>query len=130
MRPKIKLLKFKEYGKIAEIKQDIVSVTGMSNCMNGQMVQLGESTLGFIVGFDQEYVLVLKANVGGAIKPGDPVISTIDDFRVPVGDAFIGRTVNALGVPTDGLGVIRESEMSPIFNKARTVLERVPLDEV
>ncbi len=130
MRPKIGLLKFKEYGKIAEIKQDVVSVTGMANCMNGQMVQLGESTLGFIVGFDQDYVLVLKANIGGNIKPGDPVVSAIDDFKVPVGDAFIGRMVNALCHPTDGGGVIRESAMSPIFNKARTVLERVPLDEV
>ncbi len=129
-RKKIELLRFREYGKVAEIKQDVVSVTGMSNCMNGQLVKIGESTYGFIVGFDQDYVLVLKANVGGHIKPGDPVMSTIDDFKVPVGDAFIGRKVNALCQPTDGGGVIRESAMSPIFNKARTVLERVPLDQV
>ena len=129
-RKKIELLRFREYGKVAEIKQDVVSVTGMSNCMNGQLVKIGESTYGFIVGFDQDYVLVLKANVGGHIKPGDPVMSTIDDFKVPVGDAFIGRKVNALCQPTDGGGVIRESALSPIFNKARTVLERVPLDQV
>ena len=123
-------LKFKEYGTVAEIKQDVISVVGMANCMNGQMVELGESSLGFIVGFDQEYVLVLKISQGGHIKPGDRVTSTIDDFKVPVGENFIGRQVSALCTPTDGGGVIRESAMSPIFNKARSVLERVPLDEV
>ena len=130
MQLKASFLKFKEYGVIAEIKQDVVSVTGMSNCMNGQLVELGDSTHGLIVGFDENYVLILKANVGGAIKPGDKVISTIDDFKIPVGEAFIGRHVNAMCSPKDGGGAIREAAMYPIFGKAPSVLERVPLKEV
>ena len=130
MALKINLLKLTEHGQVAEIRQDVVNVTGLTNCMNGQLVKIGENTQGVIVGFDPDYVLVLVVKEGKPIKPGDAVVSTIDEFRVPVGDAFLGRRVNALGKPIDGSGPIKETKLAPIFAKAPTVLERVPLAEV
>lgn len=130
MALKINLLKLKEHGTVAEIRQDVVNVTGLTNCMNGQLVTIGESSKGTIVGFDPDYVLVLVVEEGAPIKPGDKVVTTLDEFRVPVGDGFLGRCVNALGKPIDGKGPIRENGTHTIFSKAPGVLERTPLNEV
>lgn len=130
MALKIDLLKLKEHGVVAEIRQDVVHVTGLTNCMNGQLVNIGGASQGVIVGFDADYVLVLLVNEGAPIKPGDEVITTMDEFRVSVGDNFIGRRVNALARPIDGKGPIKADKTNTIFTKAPSVLERTPLDEV
>ena len=110
--PRINLLTLKEHGTVAEVRQDVVSITGLTNCMNGQLVRIGESTKGIIVGFDPDYVLVLAVQGQESIKPGDRVITTIDEFKVPVGEQFIGRRLNALAQPKDGKGAIREGRAS------------------
>ncbi len=130
MALKVNFLQLKEHGTVAEIRQDVVNVTGLTNCMNGQLVHIGSGSKGVIVGFDLNYVLVLVVQSRVPIKPGDEVITTLDEFRVPVGEAFIGRKVNAMGQPTDGKGPIRETMTYPIFNKAPGVLERIPLKDV
>ena len=109
---KIDFLKLKEHGVVAEIRQDVIHVTGLTNCMNGQLVNIGQSACGVIVGFDPNYVLVLLVEEGSPIKPGDEVVTTLDEFRIPVGDAFIGRKVNALAKPFDGGGPIKASMAS------------------
>jgi len=130
MALKINLLQLRENGRVAEVRQDVVRVSGLTNCMNGQLVQLGESMRGVVIGFDSSYVLVLLVNEGAPIKPGDKAVTAIDDFKVPVGDNFIGRQVNALGEPIDGGGPIRPTMSYPIFGQAPGVLERIPLTQV
>ena len=126
----LNLLKLREFGTIAEIRQDVISVTGLSNCMNGQLVLISDCAKGVIVGFDPDYVLVLIVQMHGKVKPGDKVTTTMDEFRIPVGDGLIGRRVNALGEPIDGQGIVKEDASYPIFSTAPTVLEREPLNEV
>lgn len=126
----LNLLKLKEFGTVSEIRQDVVSVTGLSNCMNGQLVLIEDKARGVIVGFDPDYVLVLIVKARGKVKPGDKVTTTLDAFKVPVGMGFLGRRVNALAEPIDGQGAIKEDDVFPIFNTAPTVLQREPLDEV
>ncbi len=130
MALKLDLIKVKENGSVVEVRQDVVHVVGLTNCMNGQLVRIGSDSEGVILGFDGDYVLVLLVRSGHPIKPGDQVSTPIDDFKVPVGDEFVGRRVNALCKPIDGEGPIRESAMYPIFMKAPGVLERIPLTEV
>lgn len=130
MTLKINVLKLKEHGKVAEVKQDVVHVTGLTNCMNGQLVRIGESAKGVILGFDEDYVLVLLVKAGAPIKPGDQVLTDIDDFKVPVGESFLGRRVNALCEPIDNGGPIREAMMHSIFTVAPGVLARNPLCDV
>ncbi len=128
---KINLLQLKEHGKIAEIKEDVVHITGLTNCMYGQLVTLGgDRAQGVIVGFDPDYVCALTISQSAPIKPGDSATTMIEDFKVPVGSAFLGRRVNALGTPIDGGPAVRQEAFYPVFNQAPSVLERVPLDEV
>ena len=129
MALKINLVQLKEHGTVAEVKQDIVHVTGLSNCMNGQLVQFSEGTEGVIVGFNEDYSLVLLLREAGSIKPGDRASSAIETFCVPVGENFIGRHVSALCDPIDNKGPIIASKKYPIFGQAPAVLDRVPLVE-
>ncbi len=128
---KINLMQLKEHGAVAEVKQDIVHVTGLSNCMSGQLVRFGDSmsTHGVVIGFDAQYALVLIVKEGGMIKPGDSANSSIETFTVPVGEEYLGRHVNALAEPVDGKATIHPAKTYPIFGQAASVLDRVPLTE-
>lgn len=119
----------KEYGVVSEIKQGIAHVTGLTNCMNGQLVHFDGGSQGTIVGFDNGYELVMIVKEGAKLKPGDKLYSTIESCTVPVGDQFLGRMVNGLGEPVDGLGPIKSDRRQPIFNQSPSVLERTPLKE-
>jgi F-type H+-transporting ATPase subunit alpha len=126
---KISPLQVKEYGVVAEIKQDIAHITGLTNCMNGQLVHFEGGSQGTIVGFDSGYELVMIVKEGSKIKPGDKLYSTIERCTVPVGEQFLGRMVNGLAEPTDGMGPIKADGRYPIFNESPSVLERTPLKE-
>jgi len=126
---KISPLQLKEYGVVSEIKQGIAHVTGLTNCMNGQLVHFEGGSQGTIVGFDNGYELIMIVKEGAKIKPGDKLYSTIESCTVPVGDQFLGRMVNGLGEPVDGLGPIKADKRQPIFNQSPSVLERTPLKE-
>ncbi|MBM4142710.1 MAG: F0F1 ATP synthase subunit alpha [Lentisphaerae bacterium] len=128
---KIDVLKLIEHGAVVEIRQDVINVQGLTNCMNGQLVEIGENAgRGVIVGYVPDHVLVLLVKQTGPIKPGDRVRSSMDEFRVPVGEAFIGRRVSALAEPTDGGPPIRKTATQPIFGTAPSVMQRIPLTEV
>ena len=129
MSPRINVLRMKEHGTVAEIRQDVVHVVGLTNCMNGQLVRIGDSVDGVILGFDRDYVLVLLVDDAGGVKPGDKVLTQLDEFLVPVGEQFLSRRVSALGQATDGGPPIREDAKYPIFGVAPGVLERIPLAE-
>lgn len=126
---KISPIQLKEYGVVSEIKQDIAHVVGLTNCMNGQMVHFEGGSLGVLVGFENGYELVMVVKEGAKIKPGDKLFSTIEACTVPVGDNFLGRMVNGLAEPTDGLGPVKTDRYYPIFGSAPSVLERTPLKE-
>ncbi|MDA0578358.1 MAG: F0F1 ATP synthase subunit alpha [Verrucomicrobia bacterium] len=129
MAAKINLLRMKEHGTVAEIRQDVVHVVGLTNCLNGQLVRIGDIVDGVVLGFDPDYVLVLLMDAATGVKPGDKVVSTMAEFKIPVGMEFMGRRVSALCKPIDSAGPIREDARYPIFGVAPSVLERVPLGE-
>jgi len=126
---KISPIQIKEYGVIAEIKQDIAHIVGLTNCMNGQLVHFDGGSQGVIVGFDGTYELAMVVKEGQKLKPGDRVFSTINSCTVPVGEAFLGRIVTGLAEPADGNGPIRADMRYPVFGTAPAVLERTPLKE-
>jgi F-type H+-transporting ATPase subunit alpha len=129
MAIKITPIQMKEYGVVAEIKQDIAHIKGLTNCMNGQLVHFEGGSQGVIVGFDGEYELAMIVKEAAKTKPGDKLYSTIESCTVPVGEGFLGRVVNGLAEPTDGNGPVKAVKRYPIFGQAPPVLERSPLKE-
>jgi F-type H+/Na+-transporting ATPase subunit alpha len=129
MAIRINPLQMREYGVVAEIKQDIAHITGLTNCMNGQLVHFSDGSQGVIVGFDGDYELAMIVKEGQKVKPGDRLYSTIETCTVGVGEEFLGRRVNGLGEPVDGKGPVKIDMRYPIFAPAPAVLERTPLKE-
>lgn len=123
-------LDLKEYGEVKEIKNFIVKVSGLDNCMNSQIVHFGYDTEGMVVGFDEDYASILIIKSKGEIKPGDKVFSRIETFKLPVGDEFIGRVINAICEPQDAKGKIAPQDYYPVFNRATAVLDRSPIEDI
>ncbi len=117
-------LQYKEYGVVRKIRGCIVTVTGLENCINGQLVRFGFGTEGTIIGFDEEETHVLLVKEKESIKTGDAAIMTLEPFNTPVGKNFVGRVVNVLGEPMDNLGPLAPDAYFPIFADSPSVMQR------
>ena len=128
-------IQIQEVGKIKEIKKSIAKITGLSRCMIGQLIHLTDNAKGIVVGFASGEVVTFLLGKIEEVKVGDSAYSNMEPFTIPVGEAFLGRLVNALAEPIDGKGPIQTSDQEhnlksgryPVFRKAPGVLQRVPL---
>jgi len=120
-------LRYTEVGRVKSIRGCIVVVSGLKSCINGQIINFGFGTQGMVLGFTEEETHVLLIKESERIKTGDEVRASLEPFNIPVGNAFVGRIVNSLCEPIDGLGDIESSAYNPIFPSAPAILERQPL---
>ncbi len=120
-------LRYTEIGYVKSIRGCIIVVGGFKNCINGQLIEFGFGTNGIIIGFNEHEAQVLVLKLVTEIKTGDDARASLEPFNVPAGKNFIGRIVNSLGEPMDGLGPIKEDAFYPIFPPAPAILERQPL---
>ncbi len=123
------MLQAKETGRVLEIKQTIAKVAGLSTCLYGQKVNFQNDVSGMVMGFNSHEVSVLLLLGKETIRAGDPAYSLFEIFDVPVGEAFLGRIVNALCEPLDNKGPIPHSVRRPVFGEAVPVLERKPVEQ-
>lgn len=121
-------LRYTEEGVVRVIRGCIVIVEGFKNCINGQVIRFGYGTMGIIVGFDEREAQVLIVRQAVNLKTGDKALASLEPFNTPVGSKFIGRIINPLGEPKDGLGTLHHDEMRPIFVDAPSILQRKVLD--
>jgi len=117
-------LRYTEVGYVKSIRGCIVVVVGFKSCINGQLIHFGFGTMGIILGFNEAEAQVLIVKQTESIRTGDEVRASLEAFTVPVGNNFIGRIVNPLCEPFDGLGAIKEDAYCPIFPPAPSILER------
>ena len=126
-----------ETGTVLTVGDGIARVHGLSRAMAGELVEFVGSTMEGASATLYGLVLNLEAdNVGCAIfgdtsviKEGDTVKRTGRIMEVPVGEAVIGRTVNALGIPIDGKGPIESKHRGRVEVKAPGILQRQPVTE-
>ncbi len=126
----IESVSISEVGRVKEIRQSIVKVEGLPNCMLGQLVTFANGMKGFVMGFNPSEVLVLLLGVSQGIKAGDAVSLREESFKVPVGKKFLGRIINSLCEDLDGKGAIEEDSFADIFREAPAVLDREPVNEM
>ncbi|MDO5490925.1 MAG: F0F1 ATP synthase subunit alpha [Bacillota bacterium] len=113
-----------DFGTVIQVGDGIARVYGLDNCMAGELVQFNDDVYGMAQNLEEDNVGVVILGSDREIKEGDIVKPTGTVVEVPVGDAVLGRVVNALGQPLDGKGPIVTTETSPIESPAPGVLQR------
>jgi F-type H+-transporting ATPase subunit alpha len=119
----------REIGTVQSIRKFIVIAKGLPSCMNGQIVEFSNGIPGLVMGFTEDKVQILILGDATAIRAGDEVYNKGRSLSLPVSEAFLGRIVNSLCEPQDGLGPIETKELYPVFRVAPGVMERVPVKE-
>ena len=117
-----------EVGTVLEVGDGIAHVYGLQNCMAGELLELPNGVYGMALNLEESNVGAVLLGRSETIKEGDVVKRTGHLMRVPVGDAVIGRVVNALGQPIDGKGEIKTDEYRDIEIKAPGIADRQPVN--
>jgi len=119
----------REVGQVQSIRKFIVIAKGLPSCMNGQIVEFSNGIPGLVMGFTEDKVQILVLGDTTSIRAGDEVYNKGKSLNLPVSEAFLGRIVNGLCQPQDGLGPIEAKEFYPVFRVAPGVMERIPVKE-
>lgn len=118
---KIELL---DTGKVISIGDGVAMVYGLKNAMLSELVVFPNDVYGMVLNLEEDCVGVVLLGDDSQIKENDLVTRTSRVIEVPVGDNFLGRVVNALGQPIDGLGPIKSNKTRPIERIAYGVITR------
>lgn len=113
-----------DIGTVVTVGDGISRVHGLDNCMSGELIEFENKTLGMALNLEQDFVGAVLLGSDDGIKEGSQVKRTGKIVSVPVGDALIGRVVNALGQPIDGKGMILTDESRPIESPAFGIITR------
>jgi len=116
-------------GTAVSVQDGIVRVAGLADVMQGEMLEFPGSVYGMALNLERDSVGVVILGDYGKISEGDPVKCTGRILEVPVGEALLGRVVDALGTPLDGKGPIDTSETAPVEKVAPGVIERQSVDQ-
>jgi len=118
-----------ETGKIISYADGVAQVYGLSNVMAGEMVEFEDGTKGLALNLEEASVGIVVLGSGSELKEGMSVKRLGKLLRVPVGDALLGRVVNALGEPIDGKGPIEATETRFVEEKAPGIMDRKSVHE-
>ncbi len=118
-----------EVGQVLEVGDGIARVYGLSGLMSGEMVSFESGVKGIALNLEESSVGVMVLGDYTGIEEGDTVTATGALLRVPVGEAIIGRVVNALGEPIDEQGPILTDKSWPLESVAPGIAARQPVDE-
>ena len=117
-------LETSETGMVIVVGDGIATVSGLDKCMAGELVEFPNGEYGMAQNLEEDTVSVVILGTDAGIKEGDIVKRTGRVVSVPVGDALIGRVVNALGAPIDGKGAIEAAEYRATESPAPGIIER------
>ncbi len=118
-----------EVGRVTETGDGIARVEGLHSAMTNELLEFEGGLLGLALNLDIREIGVVLLGDGAKVEEGQPVRRTGEVLSVPVGDAFLGRVVDPLGNPIDGLGPINAEARRPLEVQAPTVVQRQPVKE-
>jgi F-type H+/Na+-transporting ATPase subunit alpha len=124
-----KAISVSETGSVISVGDGIARVYGLENVMSGEMVEFPHGVTGIALNLEEDQVGTVLLGEYQEIKEGDEVRRTGKIMAVPVGEALVGRVVNALGVPIDGKGPIVTTETRPVEAIAPGVVDRRSVKE-
>ena len=118
-----------DVGSVIEAGDGVARIHGLSGAMYSELLEFANGTMGIALNLEEESVSAVVLGEYGDIKEGDEVRSTGRIIEVPVGDALVGRVVDALGNPIDGKGPIRTDRTRPIERIAPGVTLRKSVNQ-
>ena len=118
-----------EVGSVIAVGDGIARIHGLEKVMAGELIEFPHGVAGIAMNLDEDQVGSVLLGDYTEIKEGDEVRRTRRIMSVPVGDALIGRVVNALGEPIDGKGPVHTTEYNPIERLAPGVVDRQGVKE-
>jgi len=122
-------LDMENVGTVLKVGDSIATIYGLKNAMAGELLQFPHNVMGMVMNLEENSIGASIFTTDAPIKEGDIVKRTGRIASVPVGEALIGRVVNALGEPLDGKGPIATQEYRPIESPAPNVTSRQPVKE-
>lgn len=122
-------LEVKDVGTVIEVGDGIARVYGLDDVMSGELVEFSNGVMGMAQNLEESNVGIVILGPFTEIKEGDEVRRTGRIMQVPVGEELIGRVVNPLGQPIDGLGPIQTSRTRPVEAEAPGVMDRKSVSE-
>ena len=117
-----------ETGTIILIGDGIARADGLENVMANELVSFANGEYGMAMNLEENSVSIVMLGSDKGVREGDTVKRTGKVVSVPVGEALLGRVVNALGQPIDGKGPIEATETRPIESPAPGIIERQPVN--
>ncbi len=118
-----------ETGTVLYVGDGIARVYGVRNAMLMELLEFPGGLMGMVLNLEEDNVGVALLGPDTDLKEGDPVKRTGRIFSVPVGDAVMGRVLNPLGQPIDGLGPVDSSDIRPVELKAPGIIARKSVHE-
>jgi len=118
-----------EVGTVINVGDGIARIFGLENCMSGEYLEFPGGIMGIALNLEQDNVGAVILGGDTKIKEGDIVKRTGRIVEAPVGEAMVGRVVNALGEPIDGKGPIEAKETRKMEIKAPGIIDRQPVSE-
>ena len=118
-----------EVGRVSDAGDGIAHVEGLPSCMTNELLRFEDGTLGLALNLDVHEIGVVVLGEFDGIEEGQEVKRTGEVLSVPVGDAFLGRVVDPLGEPIDGLGEITADSRRALELQAPNVVQRKSVHE-
>ena len=122
-------LQVDEVGTVLTVGDGIARVFGLKNVMAGELVEFASGTTGMVLNLETNNVGIAILGEDPSIKEGSSVKRTEKIVSVPAGDALLGRVVNAIGEPIDGMGEIKSKETRVVELKAPGIIARKSVHE-
>ena len=119
----------KETGTVIYVGDGIATIYGIDHAMYGEIVVFDTGVKGMVQDIRKTEIGVILFGKDTGIKEGTKVVRTGKKAGIPVGDAFVGRIIDALGAPIDGKGEIKSDGYRPIEEEAPGIVERKSVDQ-
>lgn len=116
-------------GTVLQVGDGIARVYGLPDCQMGELLEFPEGVSGLALNLEEDSIGAVLIGDETKIKEGDKVRETGKIIQLPVGKGLLGRVVNALGQPLDGLGPIHADEFRLIESNSPGVVEQQPVKE-
>ena len=122
-------IKDREVGEVTWVGDGIANIEGIEHAFYGEIIEFEDGTKGMAQDIRDDHIGCILFGDDRGIRQGSRAVRTYKEAGVPVGEAFVGRVIDALGAPIDGKGKIKFSDYRPVETPAPGIIDRQPVNE-